>query len=311
MRANFALLNPTIMKIVVTGSLGHISKPLVQDLVAQGHAVTVISSKADKTQDIENIGAIPAIGKLQDAAFLTQIFSNADAVYLMEPPGNYRDPDFDMRGFWIGIAESYARAVKDSGVKRIVHLSSIGAHTNQGNGMLAYHYEVEQILRALPQDIDITFMRPVGFYYNLMAFLPMIKSQQAIFTNYKPDYPEPWVAPEDIAKATAQALLHPVSGRTVRYVASDALTGDQVAQILGEALQVPNLQWIRISDQAAFEGMVAGGLNPQRAKGLVEMNAARQDGSLFKDYFQNIPVLGGTKLRDYAVTLAEAYCNLP
>ena len=52
------------MKIIITGSLGHISKPLAQELVQKGHAVTVISSNPDKQKDIEAIGAIAAIGSV-------------------------------------------------------------------------------------------------------------------------------------------------------------------------------------------------------------------------------------------------------
>lgn len=33
------------MKLIVTGSLGNISAPLIKELVQKGHAVTVISSK--------------------------------------------------------------------------------------------------------------------------------------------------------------------------------------------------------------------------------------------------------------------------
>ena len=40
------------MKIVVTNSLGNISKPLTQQLVQRGHSVTVISSKAERQKDI-------------------------------------------------------------------------------------------------------------------------------------------------------------------------------------------------------------------------------------------------------------------
>lgn len=36
------------MKIVVTGSLGNISKPLTEELVRKCHSVTVVSSKAYK-----------------------------------------------------------------------------------------------------------------------------------------------------------------------------------------------------------------------------------------------------------------------
>jgi len=40
------------MKIVVTGSLGRISKPLTKSLVQKGHQVTVISSKQEKKKEI-------------------------------------------------------------------------------------------------------------------------------------------------------------------------------------------------------------------------------------------------------------------
>ena len=43
------------MKIIVTGSLGNISKPLTKELVQKGHTVTVISSKADKQKNIETL----------------------------------------------------------------------------------------------------------------------------------------------------------------------------------------------------------------------------------------------------------------
>jgi len=36
------------MKIIITGSLGHISKPLTEELAYNGHDITVISSKPEK-----------------------------------------------------------------------------------------------------------------------------------------------------------------------------------------------------------------------------------------------------------------------
>ena len=59
------------MKIVVTGSLGNVSKPLAQKLVKAAHDVVVISSKAEKVKAIEEIGAKAAIGSLEDVNFLT------------------------------------------------------------------------------------------------------------------------------------------------------------------------------------------------------------------------------------------------
>jgi len=60
------------MKIIVTGSIGHISKPLTQQLVNEGHNVIVISSNAERQADIETLGATAAIGTLQDVDFFNR-----------------------------------------------------------------------------------------------------------------------------------------------------------------------------------------------------------------------------------------------
>src|ERR1700761_631312 len=77
------------MKIIVTGSLGYVSTPLVKELVSKGHHVTVVSSKTERQAEIEALGAKAAIGTMQDADFLTATFTGADAVYCMlVPAGN-------------------------------------------------------------------------------------------------------------------------------------------------------------------------------------------------------------------------------
>jgi len=75
------------MKIIVTGSLGHISKPLTRELVQKGHEVIVISSSPERKDAIEALGAKAAIGTMEDAGFLTATFTGADAVYVMEAMG--------------------------------------------------------------------------------------------------------------------------------------------------------------------------------------------------------------------------------
>ena len=45
------------MKMIVTGSLGNLRKPLAGELVEKGHSVTVISLKQEKQKDIEVLGA--------------------------------------------------------------------------------------------------------------------------------------------------------------------------------------------------------------------------------------------------------------
>jgi uncharacterized protein YbjT (DUF2867 family) len=298
------------MKIILTGSLGHIGKPLTQGLVQKGHVVTVISSKPERQKDIETIGAKAAIGTMEDADFLSATFKGADVVYLMESLGSttFFDHDLDIMAAHITIANSYAQAIRQSGVKRVVHLSSIGAHTDKGNGILAFHYLVENILNKLPTDVAITFMRPVGFYYNLLAFINTIKTQGAIVSNYGGNDKEPWVSPLDIAAAITEEIeAGQPAGRKIRYVASDELSPNQVAGILGEAIGKPDLKWVAISDEQLLNGMLSAGMNPNIAKGFVEMNASRRGGVLYQDYSRHKPILGKTKLADFAKEFAVAY----
>ena len=297
------------MNIVLTGSLGHISKPLAQILIEKGNSITVISSKAERQKDIEALGAKAAIGTMQDLDFLTKTFTGADIVYLMEALGaaSFHDPNLDYMAAIDQIANSYKQAVQQSGVKRVVHLSSIGAHTDKGNGMLAFHYNVEKILSQLPEDVSIKFMRPVGFYYNMFAFIPTIEKQDAIIQNYSGDKKEPWVSPLDIAAVIAEEMEQPFEGRKIRYIASDEASPDEIAKVLGEAIGKPGLKWLEIPDQQMQKGMIAAGMNPEIAKGLVEMNAGRRNDVLYEDYYRNKPTLGKVKLSDFAKEFAGVY----
>jgi len=297
------------MKIVITGSLGNISKPLAQTLVEKGHTVTVISTKAERQKDIEAIGAKAAIGTMNDAGFLTTTLKGADVVYVMEALGyeSFFDHSVDVMEAIKKIVTNFKQAIEQSGVKRVVHLSSIGAHTDKGNGILAFHHLAENILGQLPTDVSIKFMRPVGFYYNMFAFIPTIKTQGVIVSNYGGDEKEPWVSPMDIAAVIAEEMEKSFEGRTIRYIASDEQSPNQIAAILGNAIGKPDLKWQTISDDQLLNGMIAAGMNPQTAKGFVEMNASRRGNVLYEDYFLHRPILSSTKLKDFAKDFAASY----
>jgi uncharacterized protein YbjT (DUF2867 family) len=323
------------MKIVITGSLGHISKPLAKELIQKGHSVIVVSSNANKQKDIEAIGAKAAIGSIDDVAFLTKTFTGADAVYTMLPPFKFEEnPNLDARDEARRLTTSYAAAIQQSGVKKVVHLSSIGAHTDKGNGLLAFHFVAEQTLLQLPADIAITFMRPVGFYYNLYQFMDIVKGEGflkgfigiimtlryyglmallqgkkgLIVSNYGAEDKMPWVSPVDIAAAIAEELTIPLTGHKVRYVASEELTCTQIANILGTAIAKPYLKWVTITDKQMLDALIKFKLPLTLANDIVEMNASQRTGGiLFEDYYKHKPVLGKVKMKDFAQEFATVY----
>ncbi|RZM20792.1 MAG: NAD-dependent epimerase/dehydratase family protein [Pedobacter sp.] len=296
------------MEITLTGSLGNIGSPLAKDLISKGHVVTVISSDPKKKSTIEALGAKPAIGSVEDAEFLTSAFSGADAVYVMEPPVDFFDKELDIEAYYGKLGRNFVKAILDSGVQHVVHLSSIGAHTNKGNGMLHFHHLVENILRELPANISLTHVRALAIYYNLLSFVPGIKYTGKITANYGGDDVIAWVSPLDVADAIAEELELPAQGRKFRYVVSDELSCNEAAAILGTAIGIPDLKWEVISDEQQQAKLVSIGMAPNQAAGLVEMNAAMHTGELFKDYEQHRPSsLGKVKMSDYANEFAKAY----
>jgi len=246
---------------------------------------------------------------MEDVDFLAETFKGADVVYAMEAlnAGVFFDHTVDFTEANIQIARNYKDAFERSGVKNIVHLSSIGAHMSEGNGILASHYNVEKILNELPDDVSIKFMRPVGFYYNMFSFIPTIKSQGLIIQNYGGDQKEPWVSPLDIASTIVEEIEKPFNGREICYVASEEISPNEIARTLGEAIGKNDLKWLTVSDEELLSGMVNAGMNPKTAKGFVEMNAARGNGAIYEDYYLHKPALGKVKLKEFAKEFAAAY----
>jgi len=294
------------MKITVTGSLGNISKPLAKQLIAAGHQVTVVSSKADKIAKIEALGAKAAIGLVSDAAFLTKAFTGADAVYTMIPP-NFGAADY--RKYVGDTAKTYAEAIKNAGVTRVVNLSSIGADIDGGTGQISGNHDAELILNAL-EGVAVKHIRAGFFYVNFLANIGMIKQLGFIGSNYDASTRLIMVHPNDIAAAVAEELQQPITGKDVRYVISDERTTGEVAAILGAAIGKPVLKWVEFSDEQSLNGMRQAGLPAEVSGQFVQMGTAVRSGILWADYdAQKTIATGKIKLEDFAREFAEKFSN--
>ncbi|GEN75266.1 NmrA family NAD(P)-binding protein [Chryseobacterium hagamense] len=323
------------MKIVVTGSLGNISKPLAVQLIKQGHQVTVISSSAARKSEIEQLGARAAIGEIEDAVFLTETFEGHDAAYCMIPPFNFfgnQNLNYQQQAF--NISTNYVQAIQKAGIKKVIHLSSVGADKPTGTGVLVFHHIAEHVFKQLPPDVAVTHLRPGSFDYNLYAFTDMVKGKGflegiigkllyfryyglkgllkgysgIILSNYGGADKIAWVSPIDIASAIAEEINTQQEGKKARYVASDELTCQEIASVLGNAIGKPYLKWVLISDGQMKDAFLKIGASDHIAEEFTEMNSAMHHGSLFQDYFKNRPaVLGRVKINDFAKDFAIKY----
>lgn len=294
------------MKVTVTGSLGNISRILIEKLIAHGHEVKVITSNAERSKEISQLNAIPLVGSVEDYGFIKESFAGSDAVYLMIPP-NFTTAD--LKQYIRTVGQQYANAIKETGVKYAVNLSSIGAHLENGPGPTGSNHYVEQKLNEL-QNVNVLHLRPGMFLTNFYGVIPMIKYQNILGNNFGGSVNLPLTHPKDIADAAFKAIHElPFSGKQVQYIVSDEKNGFEVTQTLAEAVGKTGVNWIEFSDGQLAEALTRNGFSEQMAKVyMVEIGRALRDGSFMEDYNRNKSLhTGGTTLQDFSKEFAMAY----
>ncbi len=290
-----------MMKIIITGSLGNISKPLTKALVQKGHAVTVISSKMEREKDIEALGATAAIGSLDDIDFLTESFTGADVVYCMTPL-NLKNSD--LKGWITEISRNYAHAIQKTGIKRVIALSGWVA------GIFPSYKEIESIFTEL-SGVFVTQIRPGSFYSNFFDSIAMIKEMGMLASIYGGEDRIVFSAPADIADAIVEEIMSPDFNNKVRYVASDEMTCNEAAKIIGTAIGKPDLKWAVISEVEMQKALETAGLSPKLASDIVEMQVPIHKGLMSKEFslYQSEVINGKIKLKDFAKEFAGIFNN--
>ncbi|WP_221389964.1 NmrA family NAD(P)-binding protein [Dyadobacter sp. NIV53] len=294
------------MKYIITGSLGNISLPVTKNLVAAGQDVTVISSSIDKKEEIEKLGVKAAIGSVKDEAFLNETFRDADVAYLMIP-NDFTVTDYPK--FQREAADNYVQAIKAGRIKHVVLLSSIGAHLRKGAGPIdALGYLEEQLLKL--ENVQVKFLRPSYFFSNLYSLVGMIKHAGITGNNFgNTDEKLVLVHTDDIAaEATRQLLDLSFAGNSITYIAGDERHPNEIAELLGKAVDKAGTPWITFTDEESLKGMLDAGLSEGFANLYVQMGQAIRTGKLQEDYWKNRPeTFGKYKLEDFAKDFAVAY----
>jgi uncharacterized protein YbjT (DUF2867 family) len=293
------------MKYVITGSLGHISKPVVEALVKAGHDVTVISSNSGKATEIEGYGAKAAIGSVTDQSFLNEVFKNADAAYLMIPP-NFAAPDFLQ--YQKTVATNYFEALQQSSIQHVVVLSSIGAHLRKGAGPIDGLAFLEELL--LKSKASVKILRPGYFFYNLHQMAGMLKQGGIVGSNFG-DANEKiaLVHHLDIADKVLKHLSSlSFTGYSVEYVVSDERYAGEIATLLGQSVGKQEVPWVVFTDEDTLQGMLQHGINPSLAEAYKTMGKAFREGRAQEDYWKHRPQLSGSrKLEEFTKEFAAVY----
>lgn len=291
---------------VLLGSNGHISAKAARLLLSQEQEVRVVGRSTQSLAPLTQLGAEPAVGDIADKAFLTAALRGAHAVFAMIPP-NYASPTPLADAARIG--EAITVALVAAGVRRVVNLSSTGAHLAAGTGPIAGLHAQEARLNWLAE-ADVLHLRPGYFYENHFNAIGVIKTRGVYADTLDPQVALPAIATADIAAVVVRELRNPPArpGKRVLHLRGPVLyTPGAAAAILGQAIGKPDLEYVLADAAQVKAGMVEHGVSPAMADLLLEMSQTFRRAEFMAELIAGPTEVTGTRLEDFAPAFLAAY----
>jgi uncharacterized protein YbjT (DUF2867 family) len=292
--------------IAVMGATGNTGRLISERLLEAGSEVRALGRSAERLAGLVDKGAEAAVGEATDADYLTDAFSGADAVYTLIPPSVVIE---DYPAFQDKAGEAIVTAIGESGVGRVVFLSSIGADQPAGTGPIAGLHRQEGRLRSL-EGVDVLALRPGFFFENHFETLGLIKHQGINGGAVAPDTSLPMIATIDIAEAAAEALLAgDFSGFVVRELLGPRdLTMAEANGIIGDAIGNPDLPYVQFPYEDFEASLAQMGISASIAALYSEMARAFNDGMVRSLEGRSAANTTTTSLEAFAAeVLAPAY----
>lgn len=264
--------------VTVIGATGNIGRVLAEKLLKSGVKVRAVGRSKEKLATVERQGAEAHAGSLDDVGFVTDALRDVDAAFLMIPP-HYTAPD--MRADQRRLGANMIEAIKKSGIKRVVVLSSLGGGLSAGTGPILGLHEFENAVRGVA-GLSAVILRPAYFMENHLGSIGMIKQAGINGSAMRPDTRLPMAATRDIAGVAAEILSAATfSGITLREILGPRdYSMQEATAILGAAIGKPDLAYVCFPDDDFKKGLQGAGFSADVARNFVEMNAAFNAGSI-------------------------------
>lgn len=290
--------------IAVTGATGNVGRPLVETLLAQGHAVRAIGRDAGRLQPLVDRRAEACVGSVEDAGFLTRAYAGADAVWVMIPP-DMRSNEQLARAE--RISKAHAAAIRESGVGHVAALSSIGAHLETGGGIVDTLRVLEREMAAL-SGANVKVLRAAYFMENVWPQMDILKNLGFLGGPVAPEVTFPVVAARDVAAVAANRLAaRDFDGHSVEYVLGPRdISYREITAELGEALG-RDLRYLHVPDSDARIGLKHMGLAGDFIHMVLEFSRALNQGIAQDHHVRTPDNTTPTDIREFARWFAEAY----
>ena len=264
--------------IVITGATGNTGRPAAETLLAKGEKIRVIGRDQSKLQSFAARGAEAFAGEADNADSMTAAFQGADAVYLVIP-ANMQMENF--RAYQDRVSDAYAAAIKASGVKYALTLSSLGAQHPQGTGPIVGLYHLEQKLNSIGS-LNVLHLRATGFMENLLSSIQPLRTMGTLPGPSPADSPGPYIAARDIGiYAAGRLAARDFSRSSVQELLGQRdYTMREAATIIGKAIGNPSLGYMQVPLMMLEGALILMGFPKSSAVMMIELFKAQNSGML-------------------------------
>ncbi len=241
--------------IIITGASGQVGSNIIRELQNQNKPVKAVLRNPEKARDFTNV----EVADFFDQEAMKKAFKGGETVFLITPENPFSTDVFSETR---AILNNYRAALVDSGIKKLVGLSSLGAQHPAGTGNLVMSYMLEHAFDEL--SVEKTFIRPAYYFSNWLGFADSVRETGILPTFFPPSLKIAMISPTDVAKFAADILLK-YQGGLLEIMGLDAYSSQEVADAFGiilgkkvEAQQIPRENWettlkeVGFSDNATF-----------------------------------------------------------
>jgi uncharacterized protein YbjT (DUF2867 family) len=254
--------------ITVFGASGNTGGAAAARLLKVGKKVRVVGRHKEKLASFTQAGAEAAVGDIENAGFVRQALSGAEAAYVLIPPNMATD---DFRAYQQRLVDCYVAGIEATGVRHVVLLSSIGAHHREGTGPIVALHELEERLKKIPP-LNALFLRAGFFMDNVLMGLGSVKAQGVYTSTMPADASMPMIHSADIGNYVASRLERlDFSGKSVVHlIGPKAVSQTELASILSQAIDKP-VRYQQVSFDDVEKGLKQAGMKPSVVSIFMEM----------------------------------------
>lgn len=228
----------TANNILVLGGTGFVGRSLCEKLVERSRGgegrITVPSRRPQRAKAIQLLPTVEVVqADVHDEAQLTRLVAGRDAVINLVAILHGSEAAF--KHVHVELPRKLARACQATGVRRVVHVSALGAAVNAPSRYLRSKAEGEVALRSA--GLALTVLRPSVIFGTEDRFLNLFASLQRVFplmplAGADARFQPVWVG--DVAQAIANAIgRHDSIGRTCECTGPRAYTLAELVRLAG------------------------------------------------------------------------------